>query len=97
MGVLQADLEKTAHHGARRVAEFAALLVLTLGLWVVPAMVSQGQDRVDMAPAARHVDAGIVGADAEAGAAFARADGLALALAATPLAKNGSDGAHKRR
>ncbi|MBB6226684.1 hypothetical protein FHS79_000842 [Polymorphobacter multimanifer] len=78
------DLELNSRSVGRRIAEAVALAVLTLGLWVAPTLVSQGQDRVDMTPAARHVDAGLVGAGAASGIAFERADALALALAAAP-------------
>ncbi len=80
----QTESSKLAGRGGRRIAEAVALAGLTIGLWVVPTVVSQGQDRLDMRPAARHVDAGVLGIDAAAASAMADADALAVALAASP-------------
>lgn len=64
--------------GERRTLEAAGLLALTLLLWVVPAMVSQGQDRNVAALNALHVDASLIGHDPAARAVLATADRLAL-------------------
>lgn len=64
-----------------RTVEVVALAALTLALWVVPAMVSQGQDRTPETLNALHVDSPLIGHDAAARAALADADRLALAMA----------------
>lgn len=61
--------------------EALALAVLVLGLWTVPAMVSQRQDRTAKTLAALHVDADLMGDDAAAQASLMQADALALSLA----------------
>ena len=71
---------RAANGGRRRPLEMAALAVLTLGLWVVPAMVSQGQDRSAETLDSLHVDSGVVGHDRAARATLATADALAMTL-----------------
>ncbi|WP_439534491.1 hypothetical protein [Polymorphobacter sp.] len=76
--------------GIRPWVEAAALLALTLVLWVVPAMVSQGNA---MAPV--EIDRALPAHDR---VALSQADALALALAASPadmpmLADAGDDAA----
>ncbi len=65
----------------RKMGEALGLAVLVLGLWTVPAMVSQGQDRTPETLAALHVDARLIGDDAAARATLERADALALSFA----------------
>jgi hypothetical protein len=60
----------------RKAGEALALAVLVLGLWTLPAMVSQGQDRTPETLAALHVDAGLIGNDAAARSTLDRADAL---------------------
>jgi hypothetical protein len=65
----------------RKTGEALALAVLVLGLWTVPAMVSQGQDRTPETLAALHVDSALIGNDAAANDALREADALALSFA----------------
>jgi hypothetical protein len=70
------DVKPSDRVRRRTFADVAALALLTLVLWVVPAMVSQGSVMapVPLDPALRMADHG----------ALKEADALALALAATP-------------
>lgn len=64
----------------RKTGEALALAVMVLGLWTVPAMVSQGQDRTPETLTALHVDSELIGHDAAANAALRDADALALSF-----------------
>jgi hypothetical protein len=71
------DVEPSDRVKRRTFADVAALALLTLLLWVAPAMVSQGSvlAPVPLDPALRAADHG----------ALKEADALALALAAAPV------------